>query len=306
MLFSELKLLSEDLGLSWEESGCLSGIIRDYPVLVCDSPETRRYTVTVFCRYRKEADEPLRKGVTALVEKLPKNCVTGRKSEVNFQQISLNASLLYQENSFYLVDFVNGLCELADSLDLLPSKLQREAAAKEPAPKKAEPLPPKNEVKRRFDRYSVRGLLGALIGAFAMAAISGAVIDNRPSNIGGLLSSWAAGALISAVTIADYRFLAKKIDIFGTIACSVITAFGCVFASVFGGVRMLKRYTSLLFPEITLGDTIRNYSYYQIIFPEASGEFPLLLVKCLVSAAAAAAVFYTLYFRNHQDMTLAE
>lgn len=303
MTFSELKLLSGELGLGWEESGCLKGFINDYPVLVRDDRENRMYIVTVFCRFRKDVEDPLKNGITELIEKLPKNCAAGRKSEVDFQQISLNAALLYQENSFYLVDFVKGLCGLADSLALLPTAYDSNAA------KEASDSEPKSFAEKKqlfFDKYSLRGLIGALIGAFAMGAVGGAVIDNRPSNIGGLLSSWAAGALISAVTIADYLFLAKKIDIFGTVSCSVITALSCVFASVFGGVRMLKRYASLLFPEITLGDTVRNYSYYQMIFPEASGEFPLLLIKCFVSAAAAAAVFYTFYFRSHQGVMFAE
>lgn len=306
MLFSELKLLSADLGLDWEEGGRLKGLINDYPVDIYDDVKNRRYAVTVFCRFRKDVEEPLKNGITSLIEKLPKNCVQGRESRLDFQRITLNAALLYQENGFYLVDFVKGLCSLADGLELLPTEPAAEAAEKEATLKTAKTLPPKKEAKSRFDKYSIRGFIGALIGAIAMSAIGGAVIDNRPSNIGGLLSSWAMGGLISAVTIADYRFLAKKIDIFGTVSCSVITAAACVFASVFGGVRMLKRYASLLFPEITLGDTVRNYSYYQMIFPEASGEFPLLLIKCFASAVAAAAVFYTLYFRKNGGLTLEE
>ena len=306
MLFSELKLLSADLGLDWEEGGRLKGLINDYPVDIYDDVKNRRYAVTVFCRFRKDVEEPLKNGITSLIEKLPKNCVQGRESRLDFQRITLNAALLYQENGFYLVDFVKGLCSLADSLELLPTEPPAETEEKEATPKTAKTLPPKKEAKSRFDKYSIRGFIGALIGTIAMSAIGGAVIDNRPSNIGGLLSSWAMGGLISAVTIADYRLFAKKIDIFGTVCCSVITAAACVFASVFGGVRMLKRYASLLFPEITLGDTVRNYSYYQMIFPEASGEFPLLLIKCFTSAVAAAVVFYTLYFRKNGGLTLEE
>lgn len=303
-MFSELKPLSQDLGLEWserEEGGCLKGVIKDYPLAVVDDFKNREYIVTIFCRYRENVEKPLREGITGLIEALPKNSVLGRKSEVNFQQIRLNATFLYQENSGLLLDFVRGLCDLADSLDLLPTEYNPVIAGENL------PLKTEKKVKKRekfFDKYSLRGLIGALIGGFAMSAIAGAVVDSRPQNIGGMLASWAMGALISAITIGDYRLFAKKIDIFGILCCSVITACGCVFTALFGGVRMLKRYTSLLFPEITLGDTVRNFPYYQIIFPEASGEFPLLLIKLFLSAILGAAIFYTLYFRKNADLMM--
>ncbi len=305
-MFSELKPLSQDLGLDWfdrEKGGCLKGLIKDYPLAVTDDFKNREYIVTLFCRYRENVGKPLREGITGLIEALPKNSVVGRKSEVNFQQIRLNAAFLYQENSGLLVDFVKGLCDLADSLDLLPAKYDP-VIAEESTALKSEKKASAKKREKFFDRYSLRGLVGAVIGGFAMSAIAGAVVDSRPQNIGGMLASWAMGALISAITIGDYRLFAKKIDIFGILCCSLITAWGCVFTALFGGVRMLKRYAGLLFPEITLGDTVRNYSYYQIIFPEASGEFPMLLIKLFVSAIAGAAIFYTLYFRKNAALML--
>lgn len=214
MSFSELKGLASDIGLDWDENGlCLKGSILDYPVFITDLCESREYLVTVFCKTRADLDVKFTEDINKLLDKMPKNCVNGRKNELNFQQMKLNAVFFYQENSGLLCELVHKLCEAADSLDFLPSAPDKSLAV----PPKQEPQKnakavrkSKNAVSKGFDKYSVRGLIGAVIGGAAMAVISSTMADNNPENIGAMLSSWAAGALIALVILADYSFLAKK------------------------------------------------------------------------------------------------
>ena len=224
MSFSELKALAPVLGLQWDEGGLfLNGTIRDYSVYIADLTESREYLLTLFCRAKGDAGEKFTAKINLLLENMPKNCVNGRKNELNFQQIKFNADFLYQENIGLLRDFALNICNAADSLELLPTPADTVLAAPETDPvlkkKKngsSESKPqksgkPKKAVSKGFDKYSLRGLFGALIGGAAMAIISSTMADNDPTNIGALLSSWAAGALIALVTLADYSLDRKSV-----------------------------------------------------------------------------------------------
>ncbi len=315
MSFSELKALAPVLGLQWDEDGLfLNGTIKDYPVYIADLIESREYLLTLFCRVRDDVGDKFAAKINLLLENMPKNCVNGRKNELNFQQIRFNADFLYQENIGLLRDFALNICAAADSLELLPtpadtvlaaakteSMLQKKkTGSNDGKPQKSGKS--KNAVSKGFDKYSLRGLFGAIIGGAAMAVISSTMADNDPANIGALLSSWAAGALIALVTLADYSFLAKKIDIFGTIACSLITLFSCFFCSVFGIVRIMTNTAKTLDPSVSFMDSALNWQSYAQLFPNIPGYFVSLIIKNLFMALAASVIFYTFYYRRHQDI----
>lgn len=307
MSFSELEAISGDAGLDWDkEKMCLRGSLNGYPVCIRDDPERREYLFTVFFRTRPDRENDLTEGINRLLEHFPSNCVKSRRKELNYQQINFNAALLYQENSVLIPDFIKNVCELADGLDLLPQKLDEKIAAPDPPAAEKKLKKPKNAVSKRFDKYSIRGLAGALIGGIAITVISSLIIDNSPSNIGGMLSSWSAGAFISLIILADYSFLAKKMDVFGTLICSFLTAVSCFFSAYFAVLKALTDEAGILDPSITINDTMWNWSYYQMLFPSVTGDFPILLVKNLFTAVVFSAVFYIFYFRRHQAIMYSE
>lgn len=309
MNFSELKALTLDTGLSWDDERlCLCGSIKDYSVYITDLQDSREYLLTVFCRTRADIEAPLADGINKLLDNMPKNCVNGRKNELKYQQIRFNAAMLYQENGDLLSDFTLNLCALLDSLDMLPEASDSAVAV---PPKRENKRPvrtkkPKNAVSKGFDKYSIRGLIGALIGGAAMAVISSTMADNNPDNAGAMIASWAAGALIALVTLADYSFLAKKIDIFGTIACSLVTAFSCFFCSVFGILRIMTNTVKTLDVSVTLNKTMHNWQAYSVLFPDVPGYVVVLLIKNFFTAFVASIVFYLLYYRRHQSIMYAD
>lgn len=310
MAFSELEFLKDDFGLAWDsEKLCLYGSLNDYFVFVYDNSDIREYVVTIFYKVRSDVEESLKKEVTGLLNNMPKNSVVGRKDEVRYTSVRFNAAQLYQEKSVYLAQFVKELCNLANRLELVPiapDEKERDMAAPPKAviaPTEKKPVKkPKNAILKGFDKYSVKGLFGALAGGLAMTVIAASVTAINPSNTGAYIASLVAGALIAAVVLADYLFFAKKIDIFGAIVCSLITIVCCFAAADFGTLRGLYLAMRNIAPEVTLNMTMENWSYYQIFFPEVTDRFTLMLVQNYLSAILASVLFFTLYFRVHQGV----
>ncbi|MDE7280350.1 MAG: hypothetical protein K2N36_01235 [Ruminiclostridium sp.] len=313
MGFSELEFLKDETGLDWDgEKLCLSGVLKDYPLFVFDRADKREYAVVLFCKVRPDVEDRFKKGITELLSAMPKNCVAGRTDEVRYTSVRFNAALLYQENSIYLARFAEGLCGLAESLDLVPvtpDQKEREIFARQEtanSPQKNDQKKPvkssKNAVLKGFDKNSLKGLFGAVVGGAAMTVIAAIVTANDPSNVGAMIAGWAAGALIAAVVLADYRFFAKKIDIFGSVVCSLITAVCCFTAADLGTLRALYLAMRTIDFSATLNSTMANWSYYAVLFPEVTDRFPLMLIQNFLSAIAASVLFFTLYFRKFQGV----
>lgn len=308
MSFSELEALTSETGLEWDGSRMLLfGAIKDYPVYIADNPDTMEYLLTVFCRTRTDFDKAVTEGINALFDNMPRNCVTGRKNEPKYQQIKFNAAALYQENRGLLSDFVIKICELLDSLDFLPESPDIEKALfPKPQPKPAPAAKPVGAVSKKFDKYSVRGLIGAVIGGAAMAVIAAIMVSTDADSIGALLSGWAAGGLIALVTLFDYSLLAKKMDIFGTVVCTVITALSCLAASFFGTIRAMSDMVRLSDPSIGFFSTIRNWYAYNVLYPDISSNFPYYLLQTFTAALAVSVIFYPLYYRRHQSIMFSD
>lgn len=307
MSFSELWGIVDETGLERNDEGmCLHGVICGYPVYLHDDPNRREYLLTVFFKTPPTVEADLSDGINRLLERLPKNAVTGRKSELKFQRIKFNASLLYQENSALLAEFVKELCLLADSLGLPPEQPDASVALPLPKEKPKTVKMPKNAVSKKFDKYSIRGLLGAVIGGLAITVLSSMIADSSPSNIGGMLAGWAAGAVIALIVLADYTVFSKKLDIFGTVCCTLITAVSCFFSGYLTILIALTRRMRILDPAVTVNDAMRNWSYYQLLLPKATADFPTVLLKNYIAAIAASVLFYMLYYRRHQAIMYSE
>lgn len=309
MSFSELKLISADTGLEWDESRlALRGVLYDYPIVIADIPARREYLLTVFCRVRSDVDRSVTSGITALLDKLPPNCVVGRANGLRCQQLRFNANLLYQENLSYLAELVSALAELLNGFDLAAEPLDEAVAfpTVKPAASAKKQKRPKDSVSKRFDKYSVRGFIGAVLGAAAMTALSSLIDMSEGGNIGSMAASWLFGGLIAFVTLMDYRFLARKVDVFGTLACSALTAAACFAGAAWNTENSLVGLAKLIDPNATLNSVLANRDLYLLLFPGAEADFPLTLVKFLFSAAVASALFYTVYYSRHSAIMYSE
>ena len=315
MSFSELKLIAADTGLDWDESRlALCGVLYDYPIVIADIPAKREYLLTVFCRVRSDIDKAVASAITKLLDRLPANCVVGRVNGLRYQQLRLNAGMLYQENLSYLAELAKTLAELLNGFDLVPEGLDEVIAF--PA-EKPEAVPPKKQVRpkgyvsKRFDKYSIRGFIGAALGAAAMTVLSAYIsVDSGGTDsvggIGSMLSSWFCGALIAFVTLMDYRFLARKMDIFGTLSCSALTALGCVLGAVWKTVNTVLSYARQLDHSASVRSVLNNWSLYQLLYPNATEDFPITLIKFLFTAVVASAAFYVVYYSRHSAIMYSE
>ena len=303
MSFSELKLISDDTGLDWDETRlALHGAIYGYPMVIADIPAKREYLLTVFCKIKSDMDGEVTRSITALLDKLPANCVIGRKNELQFQQLRLNANLLYQENLSYLAELTTGLPKLLSGFELAPESLDEAIAFPPDIPEAAKPAKaprPKDSVSKRFDKYSVRGFIGALIGAAAMTALSSLIDVSKSAGTASMMAGWIFGGLIAIVVLMDYRFLARKMDIFGTLSCSLLTALACVLGASWNTLNIVVDRVKLIDPHASISSVISNWDLYQLLFPNSAEEFPLTLIKFLFTATVASALFYTVYYRRH-------
>ena len=310
MSFSELKLIAADTGLDWNESRlALCGVLYDYPIVIADIPAKREYLLTVFCRVRDDIDREVTGGITALLDRLPANCVIGRVNELRYQQLRLNANLLYQENLSYLAELVKPLAELLNGFDLAAEQPDEKIAfppfpdKKPPAKKQARP---KGYVSKRFDKYSIRGFIGAFIGAVAMTALSSLVDMGEGEGIGSMAASGVFGGLIALVTLMDYRFLARKMDVFGTLSCSLLTALACFLGAAWNTVNAVARRAAVIDPHASVNGVLKNWDLYQLLFPNSAEDFPLILIKFLFTAFIATALFYTVYYNRHSAIMYSE
>lgn len=309
MSFSELKLISAETGLDWNENRlALCGVLNDYPIVIADIPQRHEYLLTVFCRVRSDIDKALTSEITRLLNRLPTNCVTGRVNELRYQQLRLNAGMLYQENLSYLAELVKALGELLNSFDLVPERLEERIAfptdKPSPAPAKKQ-VRPKGYVSKGFDRYSIFGFIGAAIGAAAMTVLS-AYITSKGNGIGSMLSGWFCGALIAFVTLMDYRFLARKMDVFGTLSCSALTVLGCILGAVWKTVNVVLSYARRIDASASVRSVLNNWSLYQLLFPNATEDFPVTLIQFLFTGAVASAAFYIVYYSRHSAIMYSE
>lgn len=310
MSFSELKLIASDTGLDWDESRlALHGVLYDYPIVIADIPAEREYLLTVFCKVRSDIDGEVTGGITVLLDKLPANCVKGRENALHCQQLRLNANLLYQENLSYLAELITELPKLLNDFDLVPSALDEKLAFPQKIPEAAKPAKaprPKDSVSKRFDRYSVRGFIGALVGAAAMTALSSLIDVKQSAGIASQMASWGFGGLIAAVTLMDYRFLARKMDIFGTLSCSLLTALACIIGAAWNTLSAAADRVKLIDAHASINSVISNWTLYRLLFPNIAEEFPLTLIKFFLTATVASALFYTVYYSRHSAIMYSE
>jgi hypothetical protein len=192
----------------------------------------------VFCERPFERESVVFPLVTALGEGLPKNTVMSQSCEVGYVCAELDKYSLLQENIVYLTEFLDKLTEELEKLGLAgkPYSFPRER-------KTAEPEVPNGSVRVKlgFDLRSVLGVLGALLGTFAMVVIAvlavNAEFEINTFELRFEISTYILSAVTAVIIFADYRFIARKIDACGVIVCPLLTLASVVLSGLGAGAK---------------------------------------------------------------------
>lgn len=296
MKFSELSLAEADSGLSYDhEHAALIGTKLDYGTVVID--ENDEYTVRIFAEKPFEHEKAIAGGINELSESLSKNTINSQCCEYGFIEIRLNKNCLLQEKLILLIDFLDKLTELLDSLGI---KGTEPVLPKIPQPEaKKQTDKSVRKINLRFDLNSIKGLFGALIAGFASIWIAQMLITVTPDKAvpsSGMINSYVIAFITTALIFFDYRFLAKKLDAFGVIVCPVISVLTAVLSSVTVAAKVISGIAEITFAEgfSKIGD-LYNFNADAASFVEG------YLVAGVLISILASVVVCIYYFNRHPE-----
>ena len=299
-VFSELKNICAETGLSFsEERTALYGELRGLGVTVSDSDDG--YDVRFFCERPFEREGEIFPVITALSAPLPKNALLSQSCEVGYVRVLLDKYSLVQENIVFLAEFIGSLADKLDELHLTgkPYSFPRTARAAEPVKAGKDDV----RVKLGFDRRSVFGLLGSLLGAAAMTVIAILIVNVKGEVDAFGLAFEVSTYILSAATVfvvfADYRFIARKLDAAGIIACPLMSAASVVLAGFGAGVKTCAQLAGVSFMS-----ALRDYPTYLAAAPEVDKFVAGYITRGLVLSVVASIIFCIIYFERHPDETI--
>lgn len=296
MKFSELSLAEKDSGLTFDkERLMLIGAKNGYGVTIADTDD--EYCLKVFAEKPFTFEKEIQSGIIKLSESLSKNTINSQRCEYGYVEVKLCKGCLLQEKLVLLIDFLDKLTELLNSLDIKGSDpLVPKIEKKESSPK------PQNNVKKiklGFNFNSIKGLFGAVLGGFAMVFISSMLISYSENTNTSLLSSvgyYMTSIAATALIFFDYRFLAKKLDAFGIITCPIISVLTAVFSSVTVGAKSAAKLTGC-----TFADGFGKITEYYEISPDFASFLAGYLVQGVIISVLASIIICIWYFNRHPD-----
>lgn len=296
MKFSELSLAENDTGFRYDPVLLtLHGEKCGYGIAVSDRNE--EYLITVYAKepYKKEKD--VFSEISALASALPKNALLGQRCELGSVEIRLRRDLFLQERLPSLFEFSDRIISALAGIgiDGAPVKLPEQAA-----PVQKEKTETAGKIKLGFDLKSIRGLIGAVIGAVAMAFIAMASLDLRSkSGIGGTVTELNGYVLAAAATLlifSDYRFLARKLDAFGVVVCPILSVLCAVFSALLATAKAFAAAA-----EISFSDALSRLSELYEASPEIAAFGAGYLLTGVVISGFASLLYCLWYFNKHPD-----
>ena len=298
-VFSELKNICAETGLSFsDERTALCGEMRGFGVTVSETDDG--FDIRFFCERPFERETEIFPVITALAGKLPRNALLSQSCEVGHIRVLLDKHCLMQEKIVLLAEFLGALAEKLDELRLVgkPYSFPRAVKAEQAKAGKDDV-----RVKLGFDRRSVFGLLGALLGAAAMTVISILIVDVKSEVSAFGLAFEVSTYILSAATVfvvfADYRFISRKLDAAGIIACPLLSAGAVVLAGFGAGIKACAQLTGVSFMQ-----ALRNYPTYLAEAPDVDKFVAGYITRGLVLAVVASIIFCVVYFERHPDETV--
>ncbi len=298
-MFSELSGITAETGLAYSaEHNALYGTVRGFGVTVSD--RGGRYIVDIFCEKPSERSERIHALISELGEGLPKNALISQSCGIESVTAELDSFSLMQENVIYLIGFLDKLTEGLDALGLTGSGYRFFAAEKP-----AQVTGGENEyrVKLGFDLRSVLGVIGAVIGAAAMVVIAvltvRADIEITAFGLSTEISAYILSGITAVVVFADYRFLARKLDACGVIACPLLTVLAVIVSGLGAGVKACAAFAGVSFIQ-----AIGDYAALLAEYPEADSFVTGYITRGAVLAVVASIGFCVFYFNRHPDETI--
>lgn len=301
MIFSELSLAEKDSGLRYD-SGRVSliGDKNGFGTVVSDRND--EYIVRIYCEKPYTYEKELSEAIISLSRSLSKNTINSSKFEFGFIEISLVKAKLLQENLPLLIDFLDKLTVNIKSLGISG----KEAV---PPPEQKEPIKeisPGKEKKIRlsFDFYSIKGFIGALVGALAVFVLAVfAVTPEKENTLVSLsfsltLAPYITALAATAIIFSDYRFLAKKLDAFGVIACPVLSILTVLLSGYGITVKGIVNSTGAALSEAISGFT--DFISGNKALANFYGGF---IMGGIVLTVLASIIIYIIYFNRHPEET---
>lgn len=296
MRFSELSLAEKDSGLSYDkERLMLIGTKLGYGVTIAD--ENDEYCLKIFAEKPFSFENEISDGIIKLSESLSKNTINSQRCEYRFIEVKLCKSLLLQEKLVLLIDFLDKLTELLNSLGIKGSAAL--VPKKEKKGTTDETVKNVKKIKLSFDFNSIKGLFGALIAALAMtfiASISVKFDANTYNSFSPTIGAYVLSGAATALIFFDYRFLAKKIDAFGVLVCPVLSILTAFFSSMTVGAKSVS-----LVKEVTFAE---GFSYLGNLYEISSDLAAFVegyMLNALIIAVIASIIICIWYFNRHPD-----
>ena len=303
-MFSELEYIAAETGLEYSAGRtALFGEKHGFGVTVAD--KEGQYIADIFCEEPSAHRAEITAAVSGVGESLPKNTLMSQTCGRETVTVVLDRYGLLQENAAYLIGFLDKLTVELEKLGIA-GKEYRFYAEEKPA---ADAMPSENEVRVKlgFDLRSVLGMIGAVIGAAAMAVIAVLLVDVKLESIAfgnaTEMSAYILSGITALVVFADYRFLARKLDACGIIVCPVLTVLAVLMSGIGAGVRGWIAVfggsfvqTLLNFPERLAAEPMEAATFDAFITGYISRG---ILFGLLVSVG-----FCLFYFSRHPDETI--
>lgn len=295
-MFSELKNICAETGLDFsDEHTALAGKMHGFGVTVTDSGDI--YEVKVFCVRPFECETEVTALISALGEHLPKNTLMKQSCEARFVCAELAKCNLLQENIVHLIGFIDGLTSGISALGIQAGEpslpVIKRVSASTAATKRG-------KIKLGFDARSLIGLLGAVVGAAAMAVIAVLIVNVKLEIDTFGLAFEVSGYILSgstvAVVFADYRFLARKLDACGVIACPVLSLISVVFAGIGSGVKACSQLEGSTFMQV-----LRELPQYLASHTEIESFVVGYITRGILLAVLASIGICIFYFNRHPD-----
>ena len=304
MIFSELSLAEKDTGLSYDsERASLIGSKNGFGTVISDLKD--EYIVKIYCEKPYTYEKELSDAIISLSRSLSKNTILSSKIEYGFVEIRLQKAMLLQENLVLLIDFLDKLTVIIKDLGISGKEVALPPLYKEPVKEKAEKDGKK--VRLSFDINSIKGFIGAIVGALAVFALAVfAVTPEKENTLTSLsfslsLAPYITALAATAIIFSDYRFLAKKLDAFGVILCPILSVITVIISGY--GITVKGIMNNL---NVTLSEAISGFMGY-ISDNEALANFlGGFVMGGVILAVLASVIIYIVYFNRHPEETEAD
>ncbi len=296
MKFSELSLIGKDIGLSYDNTRLsLIGEKRGYGVVITDSAD--EYILKIYAVQPYTFEKNITEGIIKLSDSLSKNTMNSQKCEYSFIEVGLNKNCLLQEKIVLLIDFLDKLTELLSNLGIKGG-----AAVSPPVIRTEEKKTTAKNLKKlrlSFDINSIKGLLGALVGAVAMAFIASMSVrfkKDSPTSLSGEIGAYIISSAATALIFFDYRFLAKKLDAFGVIACPVLSLITAVLSPL-----MVAAKSAALIEETTLAEGFVILTDLYRYSPDLAAFIAGYLMKGVIITILCSILICVWYFNKYPE-----